>query len=204
MTDPISRDSEEMQIVPAQKIRGTIAGLFKAQGRGFVTEPVDKLALTFQGIPGDYHAGNTRKSGAREPWYPRGTEMRNERQLSILAPDDLELVAKRLSIPQLKAEWIGGNMLLDGVEQLTTLPPRTILMFEGGVTIRIDGDNLPCRSAGRSIATQFEGRDDIELEFVKQARGLRGLVGWVEIEGVVHAGEVFEARIPAQRIYRAS
>lgn len=202
MSDPFASHREEFIDQAAQKVSGTAAGLYKAEGRSFQTTPVDQLALTFEGIPGDVHAGYSRKSGAREPWYPRGTEMRNERQLSLLAPDELRLIARRLDIPELKPQWIGGNMLLEGVPNLTRLPPRTILKFEGGVTIRIDGDNLPCRDSGRAIAAQFEGRDDIELAFSKQAQELRGLVGWVEKEGVVEMGEVFEARIPRHWIYR--
>lgn len=76
-------------ILPSRKIGGRVSGLFEALAGDFVTTPASSLELTFDGIVGDYHAGATRKSGGREPWYPRGTEMRNERQLSILASDEL-------------------------------------------------------------------------------------------------------------------
>ena len=201
MNDPFASHVEETVIRPAQKLRGTIAGLFKAEGKSFVTEPVEELPLVFDGIPGDYHSGPTRKSGAREPWYKRGTPMRNERQVSILAPDEMRVVAGRLGLDEMKSEWIGGNLLLDGIPNLSMLPPRTLLFFENGLTIKIDGDNAPCRAAGRSIAAQFEGRQDIELAFPQQAQHLRGLVGWVEKEGSLKVGEGFEARIPPQWIY---
>ena len=99
MLDPFARQEETFEIQPAQKIGGAIAGLYKAVGRDFVTSAVDELPLVFEGIPGDVHAGHTRKSGAREPWYPRGTEMRNERQLSILSVEEMRLVARRLIFP---------------------------------------------------------------------------------------------------------
>ncbi|MEE9374955.1 MAG: molybdenum cofactor sulfurase [Rhizobiaceae bacterium] len=204
MIDPFANHREEITIHPMQKIKGRVKGLYQAQGRNFVTAPVDEMQLTYDGIPGDFHGGATRNSGGREPWYARETEMRNERQLSLLAPDELTLVAQRLDIPELKPEWIGGNLLLEGIENLTMLPPRTLLFFENGVTIKIDGDNAPCRPSGRSIAEQFEGRDDIELEFVKQAQQLRGLVAWVEKPGVISIGESFEARVHPQWIYTAS
>ena len=203
MQDPFARGDDLPAIQPAQKINGTITGLYKADGSDYVTKAVDELPLTFDGIPGDYHAGPTRRSGAREPWYPRGTEMRNERQLSILSPQELRIVAKRLDIPELKPEWIGGNLLLDGIEAFTMLPPRTLLFFENGVTIKIDGDNGPCRDSGRSIAQHVGDRPDIELAFPQQAQHLRGLVGWIEKEGTVSVGEKFEARIPPQWIYKA-
>ena len=202
--DPFVSHREDIKIVPAQKIRGRVSGLFKAEGKSFQTSAVDELPLTFSGIPGDVHAGPTRKSSGREPWYERGTEMRNERQVSILAPDELRTVANRLNIPELKAQWIGGNLLLDGIDNLTMLPPRTLLFFDNGVTIKVDGDNGPCRASGRAIAAQFEGRDDIETGFSKQAQHLRGLVGWVEKPGTISMGEGFEARIMPQWIYQAT
>ena len=203
MMDPFASHREEIVSMPPQKLRGTLAGLFKAQGKDFQTQPVSELPLTFEGIPGDFHAGFTRRSGGREPWYDRGTEMRNERQLSILSSEELRLVARRMEIPELKTEWIGGNLLVDGIPNLTRLPPRTVLFFDGGATIRVDGDNLPCRVAGRAIAAQFDGRDDLELAFPKQSDGMRGLVAWVEKQGTIKVGEGFEARIPPQRIYKA-
>ncbi len=190
-----------VEFVPAKKRQGKVTGLFVAAGAGFVTEAVDVLTLTYEGIPGDRHQGLTRPSNSREPWYKKGTEMRNEQQVSILADDELAAVASDLGIDELKPEWIGGNMVLDGIAHLSLLPPRTLLMFEGGVTIRVDGGRGPCRYAGRSIADQFEGRDDLEFAFPKLAKHRRGLVGWVEVPGVIKPGEGVTARIWEQCIY---
>jgi hypothetical protein len=190
-----------MQRTPARKIAGRLTGLYRAIGKDFVSEAVDVLDLSFGGIEGDVHGGPTRLSGGREPWYKRGTEMRNERQLSLLAPDELALAAEALGIPEIRPEWIGGNMLIEGIANFTHLPPRTLLFFEGGVTVKIDGDNAPCRLAGRSIARHVADRDDIEMGFPKVAKNRRGLVGWIEKPGRVAVGEAFEARLPEQWIY---
>ena len=204
MQDPFLRDAgPEFAIHPKMRLTGTVAGLFVAQGDDFQTRAVDELPLTFEGIPGDVHSGHTRRSGGREPWYKRGTEMRNERQLSLLSHDELVKIAHKLDAPQVKAEWIGGNMIVEGIENFTMLPPRTLLFFEGGVTLKIDGDNAPCRVAGRAIADQFEGRQDIELNFARESQHLRGLVGWVEKPGIIRAGEMFTAHVPPQWIYSA-
>ncbi len=191
-----------MEITAAMKISGHASALLRADGDDFITDEVASLALSFDGILDDYHSGPTRLSGGREPWYPRGTKMRNERQISIVSYPELAIIAKRLDIPEIKPEWIGANMVFAGIENLTRLPPRSLVFFEGGVTIKIDGDNGPCKFAGRSIASQFEGRDDIELGFAKHAKGLRGLVGWVEKPGTIKKGEGFEVRIPSQWIYQ--
>ena len=77
----------------------------------------------------DFHAGHTRRSGGREPWYPRGTEMRNERQLSIVAADELAMVAERMAIAEIRPEWIGANLVLEGVPRLSMLPSGTLLFL---------------------------------------------------------------------------
>ncbi len=190
-----------MKRTSAKKQAGTVARLFRTGEAGFETAPVPSLDLGFDGIAGDRHGGTTRRSSGREPWYPRGTEVRNERQLSLLAADELAEAAAHLDIPEIRPEWIGGNLLVEGISHLSWLPPRTILMFAGGVTLRIDGDNGPCRLSGRAIAGRYEGRGDIELGFVPAARHRRGLVAWVEKPGRIVVNEAFEARIPEQWIY---
>jgi MOSC domain len=188
------------EVIAARTIEGVVRGVYRAPPDDFVSAAVDTLALTYDGIPDDRHAGTTRLSGAREPWYPRGTPMRNERQLSILSEEELAEIAASLGIPSLPPEWIGGNLLLGGIPRLSLLPPRSILMFASGAAVRIDGDNGPCRSSGRSIAAQ-SGVSAHEFAFVQTARHKRGLVGWVEREGTVNPGDAVKIRIWEQAIY---
>ncbi|TIM65097.1 MAG: molybdenum cofactor sulfurase, partial [Mesorhizobium sp.] len=101
-----------VEIIPARKLVARVAALYVAPSDHFETRAVDELRLGFDGIDGDFHAGATRRSGGREPWYPRGTEMRNERQLSIVAADELAIVAGRMAIAEIKPEWIGANLLI--------------------------------------------------------------------------------------------
>jgi hypothetical protein len=185
---------------PAQTIGARLAWVGWAPD-DFVTTAAHHLTLTYAGIPGDRHSGLVRPSGAREPWYPRGTEMKNERQLSILSAEELVEVAAAMAIPELKPEWIGGNLLLSGIPNLSLLPPRSILMFPSGAAVRIDGDNGPCRTSGRSIAAQFPDRPDVELGFVKAAKYKRGLVGWVEREGEISPGDAIKIRVWEQAPY---
>jgi hypothetical protein len=185
---------------PAFKIEGEITGTYQAMGSDFITTAVEHLEMDFEGLVGDFHRGFTRKSGGREPWYPRGTEMRNERQISLLSQEELQDVAMAMGLDEIKPEWIGANLLIAGIPNLTQLPPRTCLFFEGGVTLRIDGDNAPCRVAGKAIA-EATGNGDAELSFPKHAKDKRGLVAWVEKSGVIKEGEKFTAKIPPQRLY---
>jgi hypothetical protein len=196
---------EAAEIVPARKLTARLAGLYAALKGDFQSEPVEELVLGFDGIERDFHAGQTRRSGSREPWYPRGTEIRNERQLSIVAADELAAVAGRMGLTELKPEWIGANLVIEGLPKLSMLPAGTLLFFKGGATLKIDGQNKPCRFAGRSIA-ENAGMADVEagaLLFPKSAKRLRGLVGWVEKPGRVVPGEEISVRVPEQWIYTA-
>lgn len=205
MAELFERSIDEIEIEPIRKLAGSVAGVFHAPGCDFVTERVDWLTLDFEGIAGDFHRGHTRRSGGREPWYPRGTEMRNERHLSIVAADELATIARGMGIDRIGPEWIGANLVLDGVPRLSMLPAGTMLFFKNGVTLKIDGQNAPCRLAGRSVA-DHAGMADPEasaLLFPRVGRRLRGLVAWVEKPGTITEGEAVSVRVPEQWIYRA-
>lgn len=186
--------------IPARTIEGRVEGLFQALDENVTGTPVEVLKLTYEGIPGERHSGLVRPSGAREPWYERGTPMRNERQLSILSMEELAEVAAALDIALLEPNWIGGNISFSGIAQLSQLPPRSLMMFPSGAAIRIDGDNGPCRVSGRSIASHT-GRAEHEFAFVKAAKYKRGLVGWVEREGEIRRGDVARIRVWEQALY---
>ncbi|MFN0264325.1 MOSC domain-containing protein [Tepidamorphus sp. 3E244] len=200
-TEAIS-DYEELDILPARNIEGRLEAVYAALADGFETGSVDQLDLTYEGIPSDRHAGITRPSGAREPWYKRGTEMRNERQLTLVAGDELDRIAAGMGIEQVNPRWIGANMVISGVERLSMLPPGTLMFFEGGVTLKIDGQNAPCRLAGGAVAKRYPDRDGLGLLFPKVAKRLRGLLAWVEKPGTVKPGEAIKIRLPEQWLYR--
>jgi MOSC domain-containing protein YiiM len=108
-------------------------------------------------------------------------------------------------VTEIKPEWIGANLLIEGLPHLSMLPSGTLLFFNGGVTIKVDAQNGPCRIAGRSVA-ENAGMADHEagaLLFPKAAKRLRGLVAWVEKPGTITAGEKISVRVPEQWIYRA-
>lgn len=205
MLDLFPEAEKPVEIIPGRKLAAKVSALYVAPLDHFETRPVEELQLGFDGISGDFHAGATRRSGGREPWYPRGTEMRNERQLSIVAADELAIVAERMGLAEIKPEWIGANLVIEGVPNLSMLPSGTLLFFRGGVTIKVDAQNGPCRIAGRSIA-ENAGMADVEagaLLFPKSAKRLRGLVAWVEKPGMITNGEEISVRVPEQWIYQA-
>ncbi len=191
-------------IVPGRKLAARAAGVYSATGEGFETRVVDELVLDYAGIRDDFHFGITRRSGGREPWYARGTEMRNARQVSIIAADEMAVVAERMGIAMIEPGWIGANLVIEGVPNLSMLPAGSLLFFKGGATLKVDAQNHPCRFAGRLLAERA-GMADPEagaIAFAKMAKRLRGLVAWVEKPGAVRAGEEISVRVPEQWIYR--
>lgn len=192
-----------MSIYSAKRFEARVESLFSALGEGFVSSPVDSLDLSYEGIVGDRHGGLTRSSGGREPWYKRGTEIRNERQLSILCRDELADAAANMDLDRIEPEWIGANIVLAGVKDLSKLPPRSLLFFEGGATLKVDGQNAPCRFAGASIAEHYPDHDPnaVALAFPKKAVGKRGLVGWVEKPGSLGVGQKVTVQVPEQWIW---
>ncbi len=181
--------------LPARTLTARVEGTYVVEGKAVESTPHAALTLTYAGIVGDRHEGLVRPAGAREPWYPRGTPMRNERQLSILGAEELAEIAATLGIARLDPAWIGANLCLSGIPYLTQLPPRTLLLFPSGATIRIDGDNDPCRKSGAALAAHVEARPDLQFAFVKAAKYKRGLVGWVEREGIIRPGDEVKVRI---------
>ena len=183
---------------------GRVAGLYavpRSRPVGalpFVTEPVESLTLDFSGIPGDPHAGATRKAGPRDRWLPRGTIIRNDRQLSAVCPIELAAISARLEIAELGPEWLGANLLVDGISRFSALAPGSCLAiggrwggkgrFDGAAVLRVEAYNDPCRRTGRAIAQALE-RPALEFAFVKAARELRGLVLSVDLPGTVSVGD---------------
>ncbi len=183
--------------------KGVVAGVFIARNgapspHGFVTVPADVLQLDHSGIPGDLHAGLTRRSGPREPWLPRGLRLRNDRQLSALCPLELTEIAGQLDLPALPPEWLGGNLLIEGLAGFSRIAPGSRLAFggdwrgkgrfDGRAILRVEAYNMPCRRAGRVVAAAT-GRKGLEFAFVKAAAALRGLVLSVDLAGPIAPGD---------------
>lgn len=192
------------EITKGRKLLGKVTATLIAPGSDFETQAVDSLDVDYEGIAGDHHRGLTRKSGGREPWYGRGTEMRNERQISIVSSDELRVIADKMGLAEVLPEWLGANLVIDGVPMLSMIPSGTRLFFAGGVTLKVDSQNAPCQIAGRLVAKRagLPETADNALRFPMSAQRLRGLVAWVEKPGTIKRGEDVSVRIPEQWIYR--
>ncbi|MEN1969444.1 MOSC domain-containing protein [Lentibacillus sp. N15] len=159
------------------------------QPNTFVTNQVATADLGYGGIPGDLHFGLTKLAGARETMYPRGTEIFNRRQLSIVSVEECFIIAEKLGIEQILPEWLGANIVLKGFPNLTRLAQGSRIIFPSGAGILCEGENLPCTQPGEVIQEQYPDKPKMAAHFVKSALGLRGIVGVVERPGEIVSGD---------------
>jgi hypothetical protein len=182
-------------------IQGRVELLLASPDRdmGLEKHAVQQARLFFTGKEGDCHGGITRKSDSRMlKQYKRNTEVRNSRQLSILSMEELAAVSEAMGIPAVRPEWVGANVVVSGIPDLTLLSPSTRLQFPSGAMIVVDAENHPCRYPADIIARHHPEQ---KKGFVAAAMHKRGVVGWVESEGVIGTGDRITVWIPPQRIY---
>jgi MOSC domain-containing protein YiiM len=161
------------------------------------SKAVDRVQVTEAGFEGDRHAGLTRPAGARDGNVAKGTIIRNTRQVSLVAQEDLEQIAQSLGVPEVDPQWLGANISLEGVGGLNRFSHGTRLRFDGGVVLVIETENSPCRTPGEILAEEYPDQENLAARFAKEALGLRGLVGWVDQPGVIEVGEEVVIDLPA-------
>lgn len=191
-----------MAILTPTAIAGTIValGIVRDRSASPCAEPVDVVDLAFEGIDGESHSGLTRPSCSRVlAQYPeRGTVIRNSRQISIVAEEELAAIAATLGIPLLPPEWLGANIVLRGLPDLTLVPPASRLVAEGGAVLTVDMENAPCTIPAREIERRHPGKG---ASFKSAARNRRGVTAWVERPGRLALGDVLQLHTPPQRAY---
>ena len=150
----------------------------------------DEIFAGLAGIEGDRHFGTSKAAGVREQkFHERGTEIWNSRQWSAVSMDELAQTAAVMGVPELRADWIGANFVVSGIDGFTQLPPLTRLVFPSGATLIVYAENLPCSLSARAIKSKTSFTDEQIAAFVKSAMGRRGVVGWVERAGVIRPGD---------------
>lgn len=159
--------------------------------------PLDEMALGFGGYSGESHAGLTRPSCSRVlAQYPRGTEIRNVRQLCVVSAEEMAAVAAELGLETWDHAWVGASVVISGLPDFTHIPPSSRLQAASGATLTVDMENHPCIEPAKTIELVHPGHGKA---FKDAAKGRRGITAWVEREGVLRLGDTITLHIPAQR-----
>jgi len=179
------------------KINGTVLKvLLGLEAKSLVTTAQPQVKVTFAGLEGDRHAGLTWKSDSRTPLYPRGTEILNVRQVSMISVEELQEIARRMDLPAIEPEWLGANLLIQGIPDLTMIPPSSRMYFPDDTVLVIDSENNPCIHPGKVIQSHYSERTGLVELFVESARHLRGLVAWVERPRTISQADELRIEIP--------
>ncbi len=136
-------------------------GRVPPQATSIRSEPVERITLGWEGVEGELHSGLTRLSCSRMlQQYPRGTEISNVRQLAIVSTEELAQIAERMWLESIAPEWTGASMVLEGIPDLTNVPPSSRLQGPGGVCSRSTCRTAPasCRPARSRPSTRALAR----------------------------------------------
>ncbi|WP_257984356.1 MOSC domain-containing protein [Neobacillus cucumis] len=155
----------------------------------FVTRRIPKTLFEFGGIRGDRHFGITSKADSRQPMYPRGTEILNRRQITIVSEEELGQIAEELGVEKVLPEWLGANLLVKGFPGLTQLTQGSRILFPSVAGLICMGENMPCTLPGEEIQKYYEGHEKIATRFVKAGFKRRGIVCAVERPGIIHESD---------------
>ncbi len=159
--------------------------------------PATEVMARFDGVEGEVHAGMTVPSCVRMvPQYPEGTEVRNTRQFSVLSAEQIAEIAARMGLANLSPSLLGATMVLSGIPDFSHVPPGSRLQGSSGATLVVNLNNRPCTIPSKAIERAHPG---FGAAFKPAARDRRGIVAWVEREGLFRLGDEMRLHIPEQR-----
>ena len=116
-------------LVPTEYV-GRIRWIGRVTDRdtSLAAEPLQEVEVSYAGIAGEAHGGLTRPSCSRVvAQYPKGTEIRNVRQFSILSAEDLAAIAATMGVDRLDPGWVGASLVVEGIPDFTHVPPSARL-----------------------------------------------------------------------------
>jgi hypothetical protein len=165
-------------------------------------EPLPEMPLGFAGFAAEVHAGLTRPACSRvAALHPKGTTIRNTRQVSLVSAEEMGAVAAELGLDAFDYAWVGAGVVVEGIPDFTHVPPSSRLQGPDGATLVVDMENHPCIEPARTIERVRPGHGK---RFKAAAAGRRGVTAWVEREGTLRLGDRLCLYVPAQRPWAAA
>lgn len=183
------------------RFAGTITwlGLVPDRDASLKSSALREAYASFAGFAEEAHAGLTRPSDSRVlSQHPRGTEIRNVRQFSVVSAEDLAEIARGLGLREVPPDWLGASIVVEGIPDFTHVPPSSRLQTQDGTTLVIDMENRPCNLVARVIEDEAAG---FGKRFKAAAKGRRGVTAWVEREGLLRVGDTVTLHVPDQPVW---
>lgn len=174
-------------------------GRVPVEGKAILSTPAEQLTLDFDGPLGERHSGRTRLSCSRvTTQYPKGTEIANVRQLSVLSAEELDLIAADMGLDAIDPVWLGATLVIEGIPDFTLVPPSSRLQAPDGATLVLDMENRPCHLPAREIEAIHPGKGKA---FKAAAQNRRGVTAWVERPGILRPGDRMRLHVPDQPVW---
>jgi MOSC domain-containing protein YiiM len=178
-----------------KSITATIVSVHTGGSDQLSKEEQSSIIVELDGVVGDRH-----RSFSRETWagdkQPKGTVRRNERQWSAVSVDELAEIREAMDLSEpLTATMLGANLCFEGIAELSRLPKGTIMRFPSGAELMVAELNPPCLDMGTKLAETMQTRSGAPLRgttFSKASKLLRGVVGVVEVAGIINPGDEVE------------
>jgi MOSC domain-containing protein YiiM len=175
-----------------KEITATVVSVHSGANEDLSKEEHPSVQVELDGIVGDRHRSYTRKAWPGDK-QPQGTIRRNERQWSAVSVEELVDIQNEMDLVEpLTAENLGANLCIEGIAELSRLPKGTILKFPSGAELIVEEFNPPCLDMGEKLAAMHKTHSGAPLSttaFSKVAKLSRGVVGSVEVAGVIKAGD---------------
>jgi len=176
-----------------KKIIGQLVSVnLGSPGSDLIKEPCDSLKAELDGFVGDRHRSLQRECWAGDK-QPEGSIRRNERMWSAMSAEEITQIEQGMDLKEpLQASDLGVNLCFQGIPDFSQLPMGTMLTFPSGAVLKVEEYNPPCKEMGQkltSIYTTNSGKSLSNTDFSRHAKFCRGLVGVVEVAGIISAGD---------------
>ena len=180
-------------------IVGRVVSVHAGAGGTLSKEARDAIEVELDGIVGDRHRGFFRENW-KDDKQAEGVIRRNERHWSAVSVEELASIQQAMNLVQpLLPESLGANLCLQGVPDLSRLARGSLLKFSSGVELMVEEYNPPCREMGEKLAAMHTSNSDEWIPagaFSQAAKFLRGVVGVVEVAGIIRAGDEVRVELP--------
>lgn len=180
-------------------LKGRVVSVHSGDHTDLHKDGYDLVNVDIEGFPEDGHRGFTRVAWKGDK-DPEGTVRRNERQWSGVSAEELATIGRRMELDRsLEAATLGANLCVEGIPDFSGLPRGTRLLFPSGAALVVEESNPPCKEMGEEIAAAYStasgGRADGK-SFVRHAVGRRGVVGVIDVPGLIRTGDHVVVQIP--------
>jgi len=168
-------------------------------GTDLVKEPCTSLQAELDGFVGDRH-----RSLERSCWkgdkQSEGSIRRNERMWSGISVEEINEIAKKMDLKgPLLASDLGVNLCFKDIPDFSQLPKGTTLTFPSGAELIVEEYNPPCKEMSKKLTSLYSsnsGEPVADSAFSRHAKFSRGLVGIIEVSGIINAGDEVIVEFP--------